>query len=320
MMTLNEFVSNENIKIQLADYIQNRNLPHAIIIDGIKGTGKKTLANIISEYCVCLNNRNKPCHTCKGCIKAQHHSHPDIYIIDGMASGALSIDNIRKMRSDVYIKPNEAPTKVYMIFDCDKMLPSAQNALLKILEEPPGNTIFILTVTSANMLLNTVRSRSTIFSLSPAEINAAAKYVHHIKGSDFDYCLSLSESCGGNIGMMLQKFGNSANEAKELSDSIIKAMVLSFEYPLLCLTNKISSSRDFAAEVLENMLETASEAIEISYGISSSSTAAAELARRFSKKRLISIIQKIQRARNILNTNVNLNFFSTWLSSVLKTK
>lgn len=322
-MLLDEFVSNQNVKSELSECMENGNIPHAIIIDGAEGTGKKTLADIISKYCICIGNvpnHKKPCGLCSGCIKAEHGSHPDIYKIDGKVSGMLSIDNIRKMRSDVYVKPNEAPAKVYILSDCDKMLAPAQNALLKILEEPPGDVVFILTVSSANMLLQTVRSRARVFSLFPAGIKEAAEYLKNNSENNYESCLDIAENCGGNIGIMLERLKENEDEARTLANDILKAVGMSSEYNLLLLTSKLSTSRDFAVRTLDCMLELISLAIKESLGIETGSQSAAEISMKLSVKRISVLAEKIQNARNILNTNVNLNFFGAWLSSVLKTK
>ena len=133
-MKLSEFVSNDRTVEEISYAADNGTLPHAILIEGAPGTGKRTLADIISRAAVCTADHEKPCETCPDCLKALHGNHPDIFTADGNNSGELSVDAIRRIRTDAYIKPNEAAKKAYILNGCDKMLTQAQNAFLKILE------------------------------------------------------------------------------------------------------------------------------------------------------------------------------------------
>ncbi len=318
-MYLSEFVSNDTVKEELAQAMQSGLFPHALIIDGAKGTGKKTLAGIIAEYCVCLSDDVKPCGKCSGCLKAMHRCHPDIYIADGNVSGSLSIESIRNMRSDAYIMPNEAPKKVYLVIDCDKMLPPAQNALLKVLEEPPADVVFVLTVTSANMMLQTVRSRSRIYTLYPPSPEQAAEYLKNIYPDKNDReLMDAAVLTDGNIGQAIQNFETGSEEAKALADEILTAITEKREYPLLLLTNNLSKSREFAAKVLDCLLDDAGECIRAASGLETNSKAAEIVAERLSVRRICQLAENISDAKNVLKTNVNLNFFGTWLCAVLK--
>lgn len=145
--------------------------PHAVLLEG---TGAAShIAAELAQAAVCISEEDKPCGTCSGCVKALAGSHPDIMTVDGTAdSKAFSVDVIRRIRSDAYIRPNEAPCKVYMLLGVQSMSEISQNALLKVLEEPPANVLFLLTASAASALLPTVRSRVQIFSVSGGELPA----------------------------------------------------------------------------------------------------------------------------------------------------
>lgn len=108
---------------------------------------------------------NQSCGVCKDCQKAKKHVHPDIITISrqlddkGKPKREIYVDQIREVVSDSAILPNEASKKVYIIRDAGTMNTAAQNALLKVLEEPPYFVAFILIAESAGTLLETVRSR-----------------------------------------------------------------------------------------------------------------------------------------------------------------
>lgn len=318
-MQLSEFIANDTVKNEISEAMRSGTLPHAIIIDGAKGTGKTTLAEIIARYCVCLSENSRPCGQCPGCIKAMHNSHPDIYKADGNNTGELNVDSIRKIRSDVYIKPNEADTKVYLLLNCDKMLAPAQNAFLKVLEEPPANVVFVMTVTSANMMLQTVRSRSRIYSLYPVTAEQAAQAAaKRFPDKSYEEVQKIAAMCDGNIGQTIQILERGGEEAKKLADEIFAALPQKNEYLLLTLTSRLSANRAFASSVLDCMLENASECIKAAAGLSTNAAFAEEIARRMTKKRIYRLAENTEKAKEILNTNVNLNFFGTWLCSVLR--
>ena len=318
-MDLKTFVANETVLYELSHAMNSDTFPHAIIIDGAAGTGKKTLADIIARYCVCLSDGEKPCGHCPGCLKALHGTHTDIFIADGNTPGALAIDAIRKIRSDAYIVPNEAPKKVYEILDCDKIQAAAQNALLKILEEPPKNVVFVLTVTSANMLLQTVRSRSRIYTLYPPAPEQAAQFLREMyPDRDSEELLSAARLTDGNIGKAIQTIESGSEEAKALADEIMAAVTTKREYDLLLLTSRLSAGREFASSVLDFMLEDAGECIRASVGLPTNLKAAQDIAAKLSPKRVYKLADNIENAKNVLKSNVNLNFFGTWLCAVLK--
>ena len=318
-MLLNEFISNDTVKNELSEVMANKSVPHAIIIEGAKGTGRKTLAKIIAQYCVCSSDTQRPCGICPDCKKAEQEIHPDISVFDGNVSGAYSIDAIRNIRSSAFIKPNEACSKVYILLNCDKMQVPAQNAFLKVLEEPPENVVFIMTVMSATSLLQTVRSRARIFSLFPADISEAVVEVKkRFPDKSPDEIQHIVSICDGNIGISIQMLENGGEEAQKLAEDIFRAIPLTAEYQLLLLTSQLAENRNFASSVLDCMLEIGAECVKASVGAKTSSEIAVETAKRLPKKRIFSIMENIGKARDILNTNVNLNFFSTWLCSVLR--
>ena len=318
-MLLSEFAANEEVKSELSELMKKDTLPHAMIIEGAKGTGKKTLAEIIARFCVCSSDNNRPCGMCGDCIKAEKNIHPDIFIADGNNSGELNIEAIRNIRSDAYIKPNEAAKKVYILLNCEKMLMPAQNAFLKILEEPPENVIFILTAVSAASLLQTVRSRSRILSLYPPTVGDAAEFLRkRFPDKDITEIQNAAKNCIGNIGNAIEFLEGGSEESRLIAEEILKAIPLSTEYSLLIATNKLSQNRALAVSSLDILCELISECVKSSAGIENTSALAKNISLKLTKKRLFRLQEKIVKARDILNTNVNLNFYGTWLCAELR--
>lgn len=129
-------------------------LSHAYLIAGEE---RKQLADFLAQAYVCTGGE-KPCGVCAGCRKALAGIHPDIirYGTDGVA---LKVDEVRALRSDAYIRPNEAPRKVYVVENAETMNHSGQNVLLKLLEEGPAYGAFLFLAPNPEELLPTLRSR-----------------------------------------------------------------------------------------------------------------------------------------------------------------
>ncbi|MEE1281349.1 MAG: ATP-binding protein, partial [Acutalibacteraceae bacterium] len=144
---------NDNLKsgsIQaLENAMKNSRLPHGIVLESTQPQLLQQYIKKLSKWAVCKES-NKPCNACSQCKKVETENHPDIYTAQlAGKTEVVNVDEIRKICNDAYIKPNEATTKVYIIPNADKMQIQAQNAFLKVLEEPPQNILFILCCTSA---------------------------------------------------------------------------------------------------------------------------------------------------------------------------
>lgn len=139
---------------------------------------------------VCTGNGPRPCGSCAACRKAAAGSHPDIRVIGrpvdskGNPKREIAVDQIRELVTDAYILPNEAERRVFIIQDADTMNVNAQNAALKLLEEPPNDALFLLCVTNPAKLLPTIRSRCALRSLrteaegrSPKVLETAEEYL-----------------------------------------------------------------------------------------------------------------------------------------------
>lgn len=144
-------------------------LSHAYLISGGAGDSRAALARRLTAAYLCQGS-NPPCGTCRACRKAAAGAHPDVSLTAPLqGKQEISVEQIRALRSDVYVRPNEGARKVYVIHPADVMNPSAQNALLKVLEEGPAYAAFLLLAGEPGRLLDTVRSRCEPLRLPPEE-------------------------------------------------------------------------------------------------------------------------------------------------------
>lgn len=166
-----------------------QNYSHAYIICGPNVGMLSEKALFLARSIVCSGTGTRPCGNCENCRKAADGIHPDVITIEKSdGKRMITVDQIRDIRSDTYTLPNEASQKVYIVRDADTMNPSAQNAFLKILEEPPAYAHFILIAENQGELLPTVRSRCVIVPVAPVKGAAASA------GADNDSAKAASDA------------------------------------------------------------------------------------------------------------------------------
>lgn len=158
---------------ELDTLIQSKRIPHALALDGGTYDSRLALARTVAASLICSDDTVAgPCRHCTACNKVFSDIHPDVItVLPDKKKKTLSVDVIRDMREDVSVLPNESEHKVYIIAKAELMQDYAQNALLKILEEPPTYATFILLCDSHSTLLPTVLSRVAVFSLDDEEPN-----------------------------------------------------------------------------------------------------------------------------------------------------
>ena len=168
-MNLSTLRGNERVKEQLSQQERGRGLSHAYILSGPAGSGRHTLARLLASGMLCVSRGEKPCGQCIPCLKVMKGIHPDVSVITGPDEGKpIAVDQVRTLRADAYIRPNEGERKVYLLENADQMNASAQNAMLKLLEEGPRYASFLLIANNSGALLETVRSRCEELALLPA--------------------------------------------------------------------------------------------------------------------------------------------------------
>ena len=165
-MGLEQLLGNEALKERLTEGLRSGRLSHSYLLTGPEGSGKRTLARLLAAAMECRGTP-RPCGVCPACRKVLSGNHPDVIPVDDPDHKQVPVDCIRAARSELFIRPNEGEKKVLLIPRAGDMNPAAQNALLKVLEEPPSYGVFLLLAPSPEALLPTIRSRCAHLRLSP---------------------------------------------------------------------------------------------------------------------------------------------------------
>jgi len=166
-MRFGDFLGNEPLKARLSASFASGKTSHCYLLSGPAGSGKHTLARLLCAALECEGGGDVPCGVCRACRKIVDGAHPDVVLVDDPDKKQVSVDTVRKARVDAFVRPNEGRKKIFVIPRAQDLNPSAQNALLKILEEPPSYGVFLLLAENPDALLPTVRSRCAELHLSP---------------------------------------------------------------------------------------------------------------------------------------------------------
>lgn len=135
---------------------ESRALSHAIILSG--GGDLTAAGRFIAAAHLCRQDR-PPCLACNTCRKVLEGIHPDVITVQDPQRRELAVEDLRELKRDVYIRPNEGERKVYLFADCAQLNERDQNVLLKVVEEGPPYAAFVFCCAAAHSLLPTVRSR-----------------------------------------------------------------------------------------------------------------------------------------------------------------
>lgn len=159
-----EVIGQEYIVKTIKNAIKTNRLSHAYLFCGPRGTGKTSLAKLFAKTINCTSDGDRPCGECENCQQLAKNTHPDVIELDAASNN--SVENIRNITENVKYPPIFGKYKIYIIDEVHMLSTSAFNALLKTLEEPPANVIFILATTDPQKIIPTVLSRCQRYNFS----------------------------------------------------------------------------------------------------------------------------------------------------------
>lgn len=321
-MKFPDFIGNETSKGFLREAFVLRRFPHAVVLHGEKGTGRKTLARIIAQAFVCEAKEDKPCGLCHSCKMAIAGSHPDIRILEGGgAAKSLNVDMVKWLSTDAYRAPEQANCNIYLLFPDGKLSEAVQNKLLKLIEEPPNATYFLLVCENTRELLPTILSRIQSLRLEPPDPTAAAEYAETHFDMDAQQALALAKACMGNLGRMQEERENGVPaRAAEIARQIALNLTGTDAHALIALLTPLAKDRHLLRDILRHLQLLFRDACVLRAGgmVQMNESDAAEGLSRISRKRLFSMMELPERYLSYLEGNVNAILLVTALCAELR--
>ncbi len=261
-----------------------KRIPQTVIIDGGTDGSRRDAADVLAAVSVC--EKKIGCGECIPCKKAKEHNHTEItYVEREKDKKTITVAMARSIRSNAFVNPVEGDTRVFIIPEADRLGEEAQNALLKILEEPPVFDRFVLCTENASALLNTIRSRSVRITL-PIPFEAD----------------------------MTGKDGENAQK-------IARAVLNGDEAQFVFLLPKIEKDRNTALSAVQKLKLIFRDALVLKHSgkAVTNTDASVEMADNFSDRRITECIRVCEHTEKMLDSNVKIGLSLTVMFSDLIT-
>lgn len=317
-MGFSPLLGNEQLKQNLKNSLYNRHISHFYLISGPKGSGKHTLAKLLAAAILC-GSTDAPCLKCHACRKVMENMHPDVITVDDPDKKTVSVELIRQARSDIYIRPNESDYKIYLFPRAQDMGIPGQNALLKVLEEPPKYGVFLLLTDNPERLLPTVRSRCTELNLHglPKEILLPALR-KEFPDTDEKVLEAACLRSGGYLGQakaLIQEGLSVPEQTQQLVEAFSARSPMGLTQVLVPMEKW---KRDQLIPMLDGWKLLFAEALVCRSGGTSLSPLAQQLARSRSPQDLFAAVQHLEKAALYAQSNVSPAAVCGYLSWALR--
>lgn len=304
-MSFETLLGNEQLKENLARSIGRGHISHFYLISGPEGSGKHTLAKLLAAAILCQGDR-KPCLHCRPCRKVLEDAHPDFITVDDPEKKTVPVDLIRQARTDMYVQPNESDYKIYLFPRAQDIRTEGQNALLKILEEPPAYGVFLLLTDNPNKLLPTVRSRCTELKLQalPEKLLRGQLAMEYPKAAPDDLAAAVWRS-GGFLGQA-KKLLEEGSALPPQTQNLVEAMCRKDALLLMqTLVPMEKWKRDALIPALTAWAELIESAMACRSGMSMVSAPAKQLASAKTTPELYAILGHLRKVLDYAQSNVS---------------
>lgn len=304
-MSFDTLLGNEQLKENLARSIRRGHISHFYLISGPEGSGKHTLARLLAATVLC-KEKAKPCMQCAACRKVLAGTNPDFITVDDPEKKTVPVDLIRQARADIYIQPNESDYKIYLFPRAQDMGLPGQNALLKVLEEPPAYGVFILLTDNPDKLLPTVRSRCTEIKMQSLPEAQLVRHLRQLypKAEQADLAAAAARS-GGFLGQA-KALLESGGQVSPQTEGLVEALCAKNAMALLqTLVPMEKWKREALSETLSEWLILLEDALACRSGMQSVSPYARRLAAQKSSTELYTAIGHLKRAMEYNGNNVS---------------
>jgi len=324
-MRFGDFLGNSDLLATFTHLLQTNRFPHAILLEGPAGCGKRYLARLLAAALICEGDA-PPCLTCKRCGNVLGGGHPDVFYAEGGQSAkSFHVDVIRALRTDAFITAREAPCKVFILAGAETMTDQAQNALLKILEEPPADVFIILTCQNAASLLPTIRSRTAAFTLSgvqPEQVIPLLQTLYPQKTpEEIEVAAAASGGVIGQAKTLLEEGG--ATETLELARQIAEEITAQNETGLITALASLDKKRELRAPVFNQLLFLLRDGVaaqnQSENFLSVHPITAKLLAQTLTQQQLSALYRVVEDGLTSLNQNANSPLLLTVLCANMRT-
>ncbi len=336
-------LGNGKTRERLGVGILSNTLPHAFLIVGPLGSGKSTLAREISAALNCERRGDSlspiPCGSCSCCKRISDGNFPDVKILGKQKDKAtLGVEAVKDFREDMFLSSTESEHKIYIIDDGECMTQDAQNALLKVLEEPPEGVVIMILATEGDKILTTIKSRAQYIPMSrfsPEELKSQllvlSPEARALRDSDPEGLADIIISSEGVLGEALRLCGkkNAAeciDERKEITE-IVKVIINPESYKAIYSAfSTLPAKRAELLGVFEKIISAIRDLIAVKESESapltffSSRAEAVSLGAEVSVKELIEIYDEIQNAHLLCARNANVTNLTASLASRIRLK
>lgn len=304
-MGFESLLGNGQLKKNLAESLARQRISHFYLISGPEGSGKHTLAKLLAAAILCQGG-HKPCGVCTPCRKVMDGNHPDFITVDDPEKKTVTVDLIRQARADIYVQPNESDHKIYLFPRAQDMGLPGQNALLKVLEEPPKYGVFLLLTDNPDKLLPTVRSRCTELKMQPLPPDILRKQLRadFPQAQDDDLAAAMERSGGflGQAKALLQSGGQLPPQTEEFARAFADKDTLGLMQTLVPMEKW---KRDALSGILGGWLELVESALASRSGIRAVSPHARRLAQMRTGAELHEAVLSLKKALAYTQGNVS---------------
>lgn len=315
---MNAYGKNNIINI-ISSMIKNNRLAHSFLIYGDKGLGKKFLAKYISMLILCNDKTDGiPCGKCRSCHNIIKNIHSDVISVphSGKLNG-FSVETIRNICREASVFPNDGDKKIYIIDDADAISISAQNILLKTIEEPPEFAYFIFTASSKNVFLDTIISRVISLGVSECTAEECRMALAELQFDENDINSAIS-AFSGNIGNCIAYINDeSFRQIAELTKLLTDCIINNDEYGFLTAISKAETDKRTLRQVIYMLDLQIRDSMILKFNDNSLSGCYHEGAKKLSEKMALSKGEKIHSLLNetieCINSNVNVKLITASL-------
>ena len=302
-MSFDLLLGNTQLKENLRLAAQKGRLSHFYLISGPEGSGKRTLARILSAALLCSGG-TPPCMGCNACRKVMADTHPDLITVADPDHKRIGVDQVRQVRDEMFIRPNEAEKKIYLF--PQELGIESQNALLKILEEPPKYGVFILLTDSPEKLLPTVRSRGTELRLQGLDrALLRSRLQQEFPNADEDSLEAAMDRSGGYLGQakaLLEQGEETSQQTTDFVEAFLRKDAVLLTTTLVSMEKW---NRERLLPELTQWLELLQQALICRSGSKVALKAARDLAASRGSAELLSAVRQLQKATEYLQGNVS---------------